>query len=131
MLIIEAPQALQKPASYFAKLLGIEGIEGEIQINWYREEGREGYCADCGDYIEIGVRFNAEEMLSTLAHEMTHAKQYLTGELRDMRQGTLWRDKFFKNHLDGSHEYWNSPWEREAQNNETDLVVKYITEFFT
>lgn len=63
-----------------------------------------------------GEKYSQEEMLITLAHELVHAKQYLTGTLS--RDTNRWKGKIY-------HGYENTPWEKEAYKLESILYNKY------
>jgi hypothetical protein len=58
--------------------------------------------------------------MMTLAHEMTHAKQFLRGELAHNRDGEfLWRSKCAR-----GYKYKNQPWEKEAERLEKVLFME-------
>jgi hypothetical protein len=59
-------------------------------------------------------------ILSTLAHELVHAKQYFRGELTGLyEEFGLWKGK--------AHPYhdYNSPWEKEAYRLEKEMMELY------
>jgi len=68
-------------------------------------------------YIEIKRLYNLDEMMLNLAHELVHAKQYITGQL-DPDLNT-WQRKEYK------LPYRQTPWEREAYNLEEELYGKF------
>ena len=64
------------------------------------------------------------EMLSTLAHEMVHVKQYRRGELRHTRNDNLMR--WWKETIDIREvDYYELPWEKEAYTKEVELMEDY------
>lgn len=72
--------------------------------------------------IELHPGIGAHEILKTLAHEMTHIKQYVYGETND--QLTRWKG----NKIDSDQvEYWNQPWEIEAHGMEAGLFTRFAT----
>lgn len=72
--------------------------------------------------IELHPGIGARNILSTLAHEMVHVKQYLNGELNE--EMTLWKGK----KVDSDNmDYWIHPWEIEAHGVEQGLIYKFIT----
>lgn len=75
--------------------------------------------------ITINSKMGYSTMLTTLAHEMVHVKQYATGELRDsMRGPTLQR--WMNQPIDsGDIEYWDLPWEIEAYGRERGLYFRF------
>jgi hypothetical protein len=70
--------------------------------------------------IEIHSGIGASEILKTLAHEMTHIKQYVYGETNE----TLTRWKGIKVDSDNL-DYWVQPWEIEAHGMESGLFSKF------
>ena len=67
-------------------------------------------CVDKGEYeIDIKRSLRLRDMLTTLAHEMVHVKQY---ELRQYKN----EDEF---------DYWDKPSEIEAHGRETGLFVTW------
>lgn len=72
--------------------------------------------------IELHPGIGARNILSTLAHEMVHVKQYIKGELND--EMTLWKGKKVDS---DKMDYWVHPWEIEAHGVEAGLVYKFVT----
>lgn len=76
------------------------------------------------------VRINANDdfltQLSTLAHEMVHIKQYVTGQLDCSESGKRW--KWHGRYHKGTEPYELSPWEREAYATEGILAQAFIQE---
>jgi len=86
-----------------------------------------GFCI--GDKSEASIQIakkSFEEKLSfltqmqTLAHELTHAKQFLRGELGYDDNGSF----TWKNRLGKGYKYKNQPWEKEAQKYEKLLFLE-------
>lgn len=71
--------------------------------------------------IMMDARMGEKMLLTTLAHEMIHVKQYAKGELKDMLSApsiSRFRGKLYDfNNID----YMKLPWEKEAHNNEFQL----------
>ena len=71
-------------------------------------------------------------MLTALAHECVHLKQYAKGELIDhiRQEKTRWTGSFHGKKktyiLDDEKYYWEYPWEREARALEMELVHKFL-----
>ena len=92
-------------------------------------DGTEGFCHGDGDHIIIEIakggnyeKYEYDRMMKTLAHELTHAKQYIRGEIRG--DDTLWRAKGII--LDCEHlPYEEQPWEIEAFNAEEFMYTTY------
>ena len=70
--------------------------------------------------IEIHPGIGAAEILKTLAHEMTHIKQYAYNETNETL--TRWKGK----KIDSDIDYWVQPWEIEAFGTEVGLFSKFV-----
>lgn len=96
----------------------------EIKICFVERKGTDIACAGPEDaeearprlftiefnklYLDIRIR----EYLVALFHELTHVRQFATGQLRDLQDGsTNWRGKNYPEDTP----YWLQPWELEAQ----------------
>ena len=69
--------------------------------------------------IELHPGIGAVDILKTLAHEMTHIKQYVYGETNETL--TRWKGMKVSDDLD----YWIQPWEIEAHGREAGLFTKF------
>lgn len=74
----------------------------------------------CEFTIEV-LKNTEEEMLKTLAHEMTHCLQYARGELNE--QMNMWRGKFIDSE---KLKYDEQPWEQEAMQQELELYESFL-----
>jgi len=72
--------------------------------------------------IELHPGIGAAEILKTLAHEMTHIKQFAYNETNE----NLTRWKGLRIDPDNL-EYWVQPWEIEAHGMESGLFTKFAT----
>ena len=72
--------------------------------------------------IELHPGIGAAEILKTLAHEMTHIKQFAYNETNE----NLTRWKGLRVDPDNL-EYWVQPWEIEAHGMESGLFTKFAT----
>jgi hypothetical protein len=70
--------------------------------------------------IEIHPGINTRNIISTIAHEMVHIKQYIHGETND--QLSVWRGKKINSE---QVEYWVHPWELDAYGREIGLFMKF------
>ena len=70
--------------------------------------------------IEIHPGIGAKEIISTIAHEMVHIRQYIEGELNE--DMSYWKGKRINS---DKMEYWTSPWELDAHGYEPGLVTKF------
>jgi hypothetical protein len=124
------PEFLEKTAKFYAKELNIHKSKYTICIVTDKsiiEDGNNGLCAKTGDKeITIGLysRLGVAKMMTTLAHEMVHAKQLARGQLKaEIKRGKAvhhWLGK--KMNLD----YLDRPWEREAFMRQSTLVENLI-----
>lgn len=76
--------------------------------------------------IEVDKTLDLRTLLTTVAHEMVHVKQYARGELFESVQQAKhrWQGKYISNSI----EYWDQPWEIEAHGRETGLFVRWAEE---
>jgi hypothetical protein len=86
-----------------------------------------GYCLRDSprDFsIEVDHTQGLRTMLETVAHEMVHVKQYARNEMTDW----IIEDKFYKwkgDFVPESTNYWDLPWEIEANGREVGLFVRW------
>lgn len=94
---------------------------GEVEV--------EDDVSDRGRYKEYLILFNKKcrkrKLLTTLAHELTHVKQYARGELNfgSTLDFTYWNDKLYD---ERKLSYWLLPWEIEAYGLEKCLYEMWI-----
>lgn len=81
-----------------------------------------GYCL-CEDNrtfeLEIDSKLPLRKLLTTVAHEMVHVKQYARKELK---QDYNWQGKTYSPE---KVSYWDQPWEIEAHGREVGLFVRW------
>ena len=87
-----------------------------IELNFRRmsKDDSYGYCChlDDNEYeIDVKRTLSMRTMLTTLAHELVHVKQYYLGELD---QGN-----------ESEYDYWDKPSEIEAHGRETGLFIRW------
>ena len=86
-----------------------------------------GYCLRDSprDFsIEVDHTQGLRTMLETIAHEMVHVKQYARSEMTDW----IIEDKFYKwkgDFVPEATDYWDLPWEIEANGREVGLFVRW------
>lgn len=112
----------------------MKDLEITVRLKDLSKAGVYGYCmADPeGDAkrldrprsfdLEIHSKMSMRKLLTTVAHEMVHAKQYARGELyQGVRVNKYrWQGKWV-----GEMNYWDEPWEIEAHGRETGLFVQW------
>lgn len=73
--------------------------------------------------IWLDTKPGKRTQLRTLAHELTHIKQYATGECRNLKNGLVrWRDRHCKESVS-----FFAPWEIDATGYENALYEAYRT----
>jgi hypothetical protein len=75
--------------------------------------------------ITLSNKFKTRETLKSLAHEMTHMKQFIVGDLTDETLRSLPRWKREEVVLD-KMDYFDYPWEIDAFGREVGLYVRYM-----
>jgi hypothetical protein len=101
-----------------------------IEVVLQKDLDEQGYC-EIQDYnttgkarsflIELDKQANLKTLLTTLAHECVHMKQYATGELNEGL--SMWRGRKINS---DSVPYWDHPWEIEAYGKERGLFTRFL-----
>ena len=91
---------------------------------------------DFGDSIDleykIVVRLHKNDnWLSTLFHELEHARQYIYCELELEQDHAIWHGTLSTRDETNWDEYWNSPWERAAREKEVKLLTAFQKNLLT
>ena len=91
---------------------------------------------DFGDSIDleykIVVRLHKNDnWLSTLFHELEHARQYIYCELELEHDHAIWCGTLSARNETDWDEYWNSPWERAARKKEAKLFAAFQKNLLT
>lgn len=78
--------------------------------------------------IVINRDMGERRILTTLAHEMVHAAQYVSGKyVSYKRESMVHLVKFDGDHYDMNEiDYWDHPWEIEAAGRELGLYIRFI-----
>ena len=116
--------------------LGLDKLRGDIIINFKRGAlDGQSFGLTWGDSREViieiagtqhGEKVSRQDKLQTVAHELTHAHQYLTHKMKNMEYvvSVVWEgkqvtsDKYFDTEM---------PWEVEAEEAEMRLYNKWST----
>ena len=129
---------------YACVYLGLDKLRGEINITYKTKLDGEAYGLCWGDRREcevqiasqtFGETISREDKLKTIAHELTHAYQYLTGKLKcdpdnidlDKEWSSLWEGKQYKYRPDDES---GKPWEVEAVHFENEVYYCYLEDNF-
>ena len=110
--------------SYFClKILMPRKNNLEIYINLKTlNEDAYGYClaVDNNEYeLEIDKNLSLRKLLTTVAHELVHVKQYARKELKG---DYVWLGRTY---APKKTDYWDRPWEIEAHGRECGLFVRW------
>lgn len=91
---------------------------GETEITDYNSVGKPREFT-----LIIKKDIGDEETLKTISHEMVHIRQYCYGHLNE--QMTYWRGEKVS---EEDYEYFDRPWEKEAQELGNKLYEEFINE---
>jgi hypothetical protein len=100
---------------------------------FFRDDGVDGLCNTDDDLakprefaLQINPKRSVKAMLTALAHEMVHVKQYATGESRQYER-TSYVTKFRGVMVNTeTTNYWDLPWEIDAYGRELGLYVRFM-----
>lgn len=130
----DASQEVKDAAKYFAeKLLSKSEQKGlDLEINWlYEEDDAAELLLDDDDLVPKCFTININpanpecHSIQSLAHEMVHVRQYVSGQLRQVDGTMYWNDSL----IDMKKiRYYDLPWEIEAHALEEDLFEDYLSE---
>ena len=138
----ELYQALSSAALWYgAVLLGtrmVKNIYLDIKLTkgLKQKEKAYGYC-HIVDYnlsrprefcieLDASMKYDFGDILTWLAHEMVHLKQFVRGELCDYETGRVqWKTRTF-----GRVDYDNQPWEKEAYRLENKLYEEFAEWYY-
>ena len=133
----ELYQALSSAAIWYgAVLLGtrmVKNIELDIKLTkgLKQREKAYGYCHIVDDNLnkprefcielDASMKYGFDQILTWLAHEMVHLKQFVRGELFDYATGRVqWKTRSF-----GRLDHADQPWEKEAYRLEGELYEMF------
>ena len=135
----QTPVFMREFAEFAARDLGIDKLRGEVEIRYVYgelEANSYGLCWGDGSEAEIhiaakqfGKPVSREDRLRTLAHEMTHARQYLKRELITSEDDTKnvgvakWCGHPTLFNPADEHD---TPWEVEARLMEEKIYMKWL-----
>lgn len=121
---------------YVYKLLGGRSarhvtVDVKLIKDLKKKTGAYGFCQIMNDVdkprefeleIDASTRNEISQILTWIAHECIHIKQFVKGELYDYEDETVqWKTKRYKLSMD----YDDMPWEKEAYRIETKLYEEW------
>ena len=108
----------------------VNKLDIRLEIKRKMDEDYLGCCYHLSkgrpSYFLIELLYNKDiySMVSKLAHEMVHVKQYITGELKHKGSSiSVWKGEVFDEKIT---DYWDLPWEIEAYGREVGLYTRYF-----
>jgi len=134
------PKYIDDFTRYAMVYLGLDKLRGEVTVLLKDKLADEAYGVCWGDRREceihiastsFGVTVSREDRLKTIAHELTHAYQYLTGKLKcDPSCGedskmwkSMWEGKVYRYKPENESK---KPWEKEAVHFENEVYYCYL-----
>ena len=101
-----------------------------------KKEKAYGYCHIIDDSLsrprefmielDASMKYSFDQILTWLAHEMVHLKQFVRGELFDYENGRVqWKSRTF-----GRVHYTDQPWEKEAYRLEDKLYEEFAEWYY-
>ena len=101
-----------------------------------KKEGAYGYChiidhslsrpREFMIELDASIKFKFDQILTWLAHEMVHLKQFVRKELCDYESGRVqWKSRSF-----GRVHYDDQPWEKEAYRLEGELYEMFAEWYY-
>ena len=130
--MITGPRKLVKKAAFIADILGIADIDFNVHIKRKKLKSISAECEQIDQFnykLTIGKGFDKVTETELIGHEMVHVKQYVMGQLVDVKQTPteghyLWNGKPYVsgNTMD---DYYLTPWELEARALEDWIVYRW------
>ena len=134
------PQYMEEFIDFAVGYLGIDRLRGEISITYKTRLEEEAFGVCWGDRSEceiqigsttFGEKISREDKLKTIAHELTHARQYLTGQLKcdtsctteNKMWKSIWEGKVYRYRPQNEV---NKPWETEAVELESEIYEEWL-----
>jgi len=110
--------------------LELYNFDFPVHIRLSGDKYSPGLCCDLGDHLVVKVSGNQpdQEIVETLFHELTHARQYANCDLDDIDENACWwQGHQYRGTFEDteSKDYWNAPWEVEARQVGEELRKNY------
>ena len=119
----EVVKQLRKAATWACKYHDLMVSPIPIQIKLCGPSNIYGDSIDLDHKVVIRL-FACEEWLPTLFHEMTHARQYIYGDLQLELDHAYWLGNLI---VRNKNKYQEEPWEVEARKCEDEMTKKFLT----
>ena len=121
------------------RMVNSDNLIVDIQLvkDMKQKAGAYGFCSITGSLtqprefqidLDTGMEHDRENILTWLAHEFVHLKQFLRKELWDYDDNTTqWKTKRYKLN---TITYDDAPWEKEAYRLESKLYKAYMEQYY-
>lgn len=118
---------------YASTLMNRQLVKNLTVKVFFKDDGVDGLCNTDDDLakprvfaLQINPKLSVKDMLTALAHEMVHVKQFATGESKQYER-TPYVTKFRGVMVNVSTtDYWDLPWEIDAYGRELGLYVRLM-----
>ena len=138
----ELSQALSCAALFYSEVLLGKRMSKNVYLDikltkdMKKKEKAYGFCHIVDDNLnrprefmielDTSVKYKFDQILTWLAHEMVHLKQFVRGELCDYETGRVqWKSRSF-----GRVHYDDQPWEKEAYRLEDELYEMFAEWYY-
>ena len=112
-------------------------LEIKLTKDMKQKENAYGFCHITDDNlnrpreflieVDTSMRFKFDQIITWLAHEMVHLKQFVRRELCDYETGnTQWKSRMFNRRVN----YNDQPWEKEAYRLEGELYEMFAEWYY-
>ena len=139
---IDLYQTIGKAVTFYGEVLLGKRMAKNIYLDikltkdLKKKEKAYGYCHIIDDSLsrprefmielDASMKYSFDQILTWLAHEMVHLKQFVRKELCDYESGRVqWKTRSF-----GRVHYDDQPWEKEAYRLETKLYEEFAEWYY-
>ena len=134
---IDFHRAVEKAVMFYGEVLLGKRMANNVDVfvklskDLKKKEKAYGFCHITDDSLsrprefmielDASMKYSFDQILTWLAHEMVHLKQFVRGELCDYETGRVqWKTRSF-----GRVHYDDQPWEKEAYRLEGKLYEEF------
>jgi len=134
---INLHQAVREAVSFYSEVLLGKRMANNVDVlvkltkDLKKKEKAYGFCHITDDSLcrprefmielDASMKYSFDQILTWLAHEMVHLKQFVRGELFDYETGRVqWKSRTY-----GRVHYDDQPWEKEAYRLEGELYEMF------
>ena len=139
---INLSQAVGEAVSFYSEVLLGKRMANNVDVlvkltkDLKKKEKAYGFCHITDDSLarprefmielDASMKYSFDQILTWLAHEMVHLKQFVRKELWDYESGRVqWKSRSY-----GRVHYDDQPWEKEAYRLESELYEMFEEEYY-